>query len=885
MEYKIIKNTFINFFKKNKHKIIPSFPIFLENDPSNFFVNAGMNPFKKYFLGYEKPKYNKIANIQRCLRVTGKHNDFKQVGYDNYHHTMFEMMGNWSFGDYSREKAIELAWNLLINIYNIPRENIYVTIFIGDKKNDLSLDKETLKYWKLLIPNNHILFFGKKDNFWEMGESGPCGPCTEIHVDLRTNQEKKIILGKDLINKNHPKVIEIWNLVFIEFLRKLNGELEDLSIKHVDTGMGLERLCMVLQEKDSSYETDIFSTIINDLKDRLKFKQLNIDQKISIQIVTDHLRAVIFSIFDGQIPSNNKSGYIIRKILRRAIIHINRFLDINISNIIDLFIKKMELFFPELISKRKYICDIIEKEEILFFNVIKQGNKKFHNIIKNLKYKKEKIIHGNTIFQLYDTYGYPIEIAKIIAEKNQLSIDENLFQKKLLEQKIRSKKNRSDLALRKEEWIKLEHKNVNLHKESIFIGYKYLKCSLYITKYRKVLKKNKNEYYYELVFSKTPFYPENGGQIADTGYIYNNNEKIFIFDTKKLGSLIVHSVKKLPNNIYSFFDSFVDKSRRKNIEKNHTSTHLLLFSLKKILGNNIEQKGSYIRDDYLRLDFSYDEKISQKKLIEIEDFVQKMIFINFPIKEKIFSSLQEINNINISFHKDFEKKYQDKKIRMISFGNCHELCIGTHVKNTGEIKVFKILYEKSISHGIRRIKALTSERAIQYLKNSYNELFSLKRELNSDFPMKIILHLKKKNKILEKENSKFYLYKINYVKKEFLKQIIYLNKIKYICKFDNLLDLNQKDIKNIGIDLINQLDNLFIFTGIMNDNKYFIFVFISDRIIKKIKINSNKIINIICENNIIKSWKEKKFSVAILNKEIKINNLLKKINKFMRSNF
>ncbi|WP_185877916.1 alanine--tRNA ligase [Blattabacterium cuenoti] len=894
MEYEKIKNIFIDFFKKKKHKIYPSFPICLNNDnSSNLFVNSGMNHFKDYFLGHKIPYYPRVANIQRCIRVTGKHNDFEQVGYDNYHHTMFEMMGNWSFGDYSREKAIEWAWELLINVYGISKNDIYITIFQGDDKDKLSLDKESLKYWRSFIHKDHILFFGKKDNFWEMGDHGPCGPCTEIHVDLRNNKEKSKLLGKNLINKNHPKVIEIWNIVFIEYSRKLDSKLESLPIKHVDTGMGLERLCMVLQNKSSSYQTDIFFPIIDYINNYIKnnfYKTLNLQQNISIQIVVDHLRAIIFSIYDGQIPSNKESGYIVRKILRRAIIHVYFYLKIKIPFIYifaDLIIKK---FLPKNINKKKYIINIIRDEESSFINVIKNGCKKISHIIKYNKEKKEKIIDGNVIFKLHDTYGFPIEISKILIKKHNLLIDEKTFKKKLLEQKNKSRKYNNIIIM--DSWVYLNKNKKFKNVKNSFIGYHTLNCKICIIQYRKIFNKLEQKNYYELVFDRTPFYPEKGGQIGDTGIITNNDQEVInIINTKVINDTIIHTVNQLPIHIKSTFNSFVDKNRRVEIECNHTATHLLYFSLKKILGNHIEQKGSYIDNDYLRFDFSHNEKISYNKLIDIENFVQELIFSSISIEENSFSSIEIKKNIP-SLNKEIlkEKYKKHKKLRIISFGNSHEFCIGTHVKNTGLIQVFKILTENSISYGIRRIKAVTYKKAIKYLINSYNELNSIRKKFNCYNITKMIFNLKNKNKDLSKKISGIYLDKIKSIKNKYKTKMIYLNNIKYICHIfsekEKEENKNENFIKKIGMDLIKKIPSLFMFTGFIKNGKYFIFVFISDNIIKIYRISANEVMNKIIKNKYgVKSWGKNNFSFVIGENKNDIKSILDNMMIYIEKTF
>ncbi|WP_185855543.1 alanine--tRNA ligase [Blattabacterium cuenoti] len=869
MKCNIIKNIFLDFFLKKKHKIIPSFPIVSKNDPTIFFINAGMNPFKDYFIGHRIPKYKRIANIQRCLRVTGKHNDLEQVGLDSHHHTMFEMLGNWSFGDYSREKAITWAWELLVNVYNIPKENIYISIFIGDKQDNLSMDIETLKYWRNLIDKNNIFFLGKKENFWEMGNIGPCGPCTEIYIDLRNKKEKHNSLVKDIINKKHSKVIEIWNIVFIEFFRKHDGSLTPLPEKHVDTGMGLERLCMVLQEKTSSYETDIFFPIIKHIKESLGNNyQNNKNQNITTQIISDHLRAVICSIYDGQLPTNNESGYVIKKILRRAMIYMNRFLHQKkpfLHNLIDFFIEKMKDTYNGLEKRKKYIKETIKKEEISFFNTIEKGNKKIVYIIKETKEKNKKIVDVEKIFQLYDTYGYPIELSKMIIKKNNLLFDENLFVKRLSQQRKRYKEKENIIV--KENWIEVIHnKNFSID-ENLFVGYNCFECNVIIKKYRKVKNKINNTNYYEFVFDKTPFYPKGGGQLGDIGIIKNLQESIIIFDTNKEKDIILHSSKKLPTNISSIFRAEINKIRRKNIENNHTSTHLLYFSLKRILGNHIKQRGSYIGNDYLRFDFSHNEKITLYKLKEIEDFVQKLIFTDIPLIEKKFNSLQEAKK-NISFYNEiFENKYiTQSKIRVITFGESSEFCIGTHVSNTKLIKVFKILSEEPVSQGIRRIKAITSDPAIIYFKDICHKYDTLKINLNNPKSLtNAFIKLKDDNKKLKKEISIVWKNNIKLLKKEYAMKTIQFNSVKYICDFDLKREtgLNMITAKNIFLELRNEIPNLFSIVGFIEIKKPMIFISISDSIIKDKNINAKKIINKISNHIEGKYWGNSYFSAAI----------------------
>ncbi|WP_185882447.1 alanine--tRNA ligase [Blattabacterium cuenoti] len=887
MQYQKVKNTFLNFFQKKDHKILPSFPIYLDDDPSLLFINSGMNPFKDIFLGKQIPKYHRIANIQKCLRISGKHNDLENVGYDNYHHTMFEMLGNWSFGDYSRQETIEWAIELLTKEYHISKENIFVTIFLGNDQDQLSMDKESLKIWKHLINHDHILFFGKNENFWEMGEVGPCGPSSEIHIDLRSNNEKNKLSGKYLINKGHPKVIEIWNLVFIEFFRQTNGKLKYLSKKHVDTGMGLERLCMVLQGVNSSYETDIFITIIHKIKNYLGNKYTNkYQQNISINIIADHLRSIIFTISDGQRPSNNHAGYILRKILRRSIIYAFRFFNNKqpfLYKLVDIFIEEMNKFFPELKKKKEYIQSIVEEEEISFFKVINKGYDRIKHIISITKKQNQQIIDGNRIFQLYDTYGFPFELSKIIAKKNNLLIDKFVFNKKLLQQQQQS--NTTTISIFKHEWIynpKFIEKNNN---KINFIGYDNLSCKIIIIKYRKIYQTLQNTFYYELVFSQTPFYPESGGQIGDIGYIKNNNEQIKIENTTKENLDIIHIVKQLPNNIYDPFVVVVDKIRRTKIEINHTSTHLLYFALKTILGKNIEQKGSYIGENYLRFDFSYHKKISLQQLNEIVNLVQEYIEKNFYLLEKRFSSYEEAKKFG--YIGKFNTKYTNE-IRIITFGDSSELCIGTHVKYTKDIKIFEIISESSIAYGIRRITAMTSNNAIQYLKKIHLQYQSLKELMNGIEPtVNTFRDLITKNKQLIKKINTINFHRMESLKKEFLIKAKVTSNMTYIFDIDcnNINHIDLQLLKKIGLSLRLQIHNLFMIVGFIKDNQPILFISISDLIIKKNNINAYNMMKHFSNYIIGKYWGKSFFSIAIGKKINGLTIIAKEINDYIKKQF
>lgn len=727
-----IRQQFLDFFKENGHQIVPSAPIVLKDDPTLMFSNSGMTQFKDYFLGYKEPSSVRIADTQKCLRVSGKHNDLDDVGRDTYHHTMFEMLGNWSFGDYFKKEAIEFAWKLLTEIYKIPKENLYVTIFEGDATEHLERDNDAYNFWKSHIAEDRIINGNKKDNFWEMGESGPCGPCSEIHVDLRSEEEKAQVSGLDLVNNDHPQVVEIWNLVFMEFNRKADGSLEKLPKKHVDTGMGFERLCMALQGKKSNYDTDVFTPLIAKVEEISGKKYTGIlqDEKdIAIRVVVDHIRAVAFATADGQLPSNGGAGYVIRRILRRAISYSYRFLGMNepfLYQLVAVLKKEMGAFFPELIKQEKLMTEVIREEETSFLKTIEHGLKRIDLIINETIAKNEKTLPGAEVFELYDTYGFPADLSRIIAEEKHLTVDEKGFDEEMEKQKQRSKKSS---AQKVHDWVILEEK------PEVFVGYDQTEIETYITRYRKI--ENKDGEFYQIVLAKSPFYPEGGGQVGDKGIIIpsyadgfdisnpsvfdvtNNSEVIAVLETKKENNLIISLIKDLPKDPGALFFAKVNAADRKNTQANHSVTHLLHEALREVLGSHVEQKGSFVSPDYLRFDFSHFAKMTDDELKAVEDKV------NAKIKENI--ALQEFRNIPIAEAMEkgamalFGEKYGDH-VRMIQFGSSKELCGGTHVKNTGEIGHFKISNESSTAAGIRRIEAISGDQSDSYFRGLEQQL-------------------------------------------------------------------------------------------------------------------------------------------------------------------
>ena len=742
MTSEAIRQQFLDFFKSKSHAIVPSAPMVVKNDPTLMFTNAGMNQFKEYFLGHKAAKDTRVADTQKCLRVSGKHNDLEEVGMDTYHHTMFEMLGNWSFGDYFKKEAIEWAWELLTKVYKVDKKLLYVTIFEGDATDGLERDNEAYGYWKELIDEDRILNGDKKDNFWEMGDQGPCGPCSEIHVDLRPYEEKIKIPGKDLVNQDHPQVVEIWNLVFMQFNRKADGSLEKLPAQHVDTGMGFERLCMVLQGKQSNYDTDVFTPLIREIE-AITHSTYGKDEKkdVAIRVIADHIRAVAFSIADGQLPSNSGAGYVIRRILRRAIRYGFTFLDTKepfIYKLVPTLVKRMGKAFPELSTEKNLITNVIREEEQSFLRTLEQGLVLLENVIQH---SKEKTISGNKAFELYDTYGFPIDLTALILRERGFELDEAGFEAALKEQKERS---REATKMETGDWVVL-HKD----SEEEFIGYDTLETQIKITKYRKITTKKDGELY-QLVFNLTPFYPEGGGQVGDKGYLEAaNGEVVYIVDTKKENNLIIHFAKNLPRHPEATFKAVVDQKQRARTASNHTATHLLHQALRNVLGDHVAQKGSMVHSRYLRFDFSHFSKLTDTELQKVEDFVNARIREGIALDEQRNIPYQEA--IDAGAMALFGEKYGDT-VRMIKFGKSMELCGGTHVPNTNDVWHFIITSESSVASGIRRIEAITGDAAKHYFEEraeAYKEVQQLFN--NTSDPISAIQKLQDENHQLQKE--------------------------------------------------------------------------------------------------------------------------------------
>ncbi|WP_027386187.1 alanine--tRNA ligase [Chryseobacterium gregarium] len=738
-----IRQKFLDYFKSKDHLIVPSAPIVLKDDPTLMFSNSGMTQFKDFFLGYKTPTAPRIADTQKCLRVSGKHNDLDDVGRDTYHHTMFEMLGNWSFGDYFKKDAIAFAWELLTEVYGIPKENLYVTIFEGDASENLERDQDAYNFWKSHISEDRIINGNKKDNFWEMGESGPCGPCSEIHVDLRTPEEKARVSGLELVNNDHPQVVEVWNLVFMEFNRKADRTLEKLPAQHVDTGMGFERLCMALQGKSSNYDTDVFTPLISKVEalSGKKYTGILEDEKdIAIRVVVDHIRAVAFAIADGQLPASGGAGYVIRRILRRGISYAYRFLDMKepfLYRLVAVLQEQMGPFFPELERQGTLVTEVIKSEEESFLKTIETGLIRVEKLIQQTIADGQKVLPTLEVFELYDTYGFPDDLTRIIAEEKSLTIDEEGFKAEKEKQRLRSKE---DSAQKVYDWVTLEERDEN------FVGYDKTESEAYITRYRKV--ENKDGEFYQVVLSESPFYPEGGGQVGDKGTLENASESFEVLETKKENGLIVSLISGLPKDAGALFYAKVNADDRKNSQANHSVTHLLHEALREVLGTHVEQKGSFVGPDYLRFDFSHFSKMTEEELALVEEKV------NHKIKESI--ALQEFRNIPIQEAMDkgamalFGEKYGDS-VRMIQFGSSKELCGGTHVKNTIEIGHFKIVSEGSAAAGIRRIEAISGEKSEEYFKNLEKQIAELSQLLKSRDVVRSIEKLIEENTALKSE--------------------------------------------------------------------------------------------------------------------------------------
>lgn len=826
-----IRKTFLDFFKSKNHTIVGSAPMVIKNDPTLMFTNAGMNQFKDLFLGNAPIKHPRVTDTQKCLRVSGKHNDLEEVGHDTYHHTMFEMLGNWSFGDYFKKEAIEWAWEYLTEVVSVDKSSLYVTVFEGDKNDKLKDDSEAYNYWKNLIPEDRILYGSKKDNFWEMGETGPCGPCSEVHVDIRSDEEKAKVSGADLVNQDHPLVIEVWNLVFIEFNRLANGKLENLKAKHVDTGMGFERLCMVLQGVKSNYDTDVFTPLIKKVAELADVTYGKDNEKdIAMRVISDHLRAVVFAIADGQLPSNTGAGYVIRRILRRAVRYGYTFLGFDapfLTKMLGVLNANMSDVFPELKSQSQLIEKVIIEEESSFLRTLAHGIKRFENYISNAK---DNTIAGDFAFELFDTFGFPIDLTQLMAKEKGYVVDMDGFSKGLEAQKERSRKAATSEA---SDWVEVS----NDQQETVFVGYDSLVAETRIQKYREVVTKNKKSF--EIVLDKTPFYAESGGQVGDKGVLVSDSETIVVYDTKKENNLWIHFAKELPKNPKSNFRAEVDGSKRLSITKNHSATHIMHAALREVLGSHVEQKGSLVDVQRLRFDFSHFSKMTDEEVREVEKIT------NQKIRENILCDIKQ--NVPIEEAQAagamalFGEKYGDE-VRVVSFNPEYsiELCGGTHVNASGELGLFKIISESGIAAGVRRIEAVTGDKA----EDLVNEKFDLLEEIKQMFKnqpntLLAVGNMIEQNNKLQKQLEVLQKEKAGDLSKTLSEKAEDVNGIKFISE---KVDMDVNQAKTLAHELRSSGNNMFVVLGMVNSGKVNLLVALSDELVSKGDLKAGEII-------------------------------------------
>ena len=823
-----IRAKFLEFFESKKHHIVASAPMVIKDDPTLMFTNAGMNQFKDLFLGNSEIKNARITDSQKCLRVSGKHNDLEEVGVDTYHHTMFEMLGNWSFGDYFKKEAISWAWELLTEVYEIPKEDLYVSIFSGDEKDGLERDNEARDIWKGLIEEDRILEFDREDNFWEMGESGPCGPCSEIHVDMRSPEEKEKVSGESLVNKDHPQVVEVWNLVFMEFSRNAKGELSPLPNKHIDTGMGMERLVMALQRKTSNYDTDVFQPYIQKIAAKSGVKYGASEKSdIAIRVVADHLRAVSFAIADGELPSNTGAGYVIRRILRRAIRYSFSVLEIKEAFIYELvkdLVREMGDYFTELKSQEALITRVIKEEEENFHRTLEKGIVRLENYMNE---NKTDVISGEVAFELYDTFGFPFDLTRLMITEAGREVDEKGFEGELQKQKERSRAA-----------TKLETKDWNIGstaKKTDFIGYDKLISESKIGEWREI--KQKNKVFFQFTLDISPFYAEGGGQVGDSGVLTNGTDEILVFTTKKENNQILHYTEELPAELAGVWRCAVDSVSRTSIAANHTSTHLVHLALRTVLGSHVEQKGSLVNADYLRFDFSHFSKVSHEELEEVECMVNDLIRENIELEENRDATLEEAKLEGALML--FGEKYGDK-VRLIKFGDSAELCGGTHVSNTGSIGYFKITSEGAVASGIRRIEAVSGEKCASYITELSTQMKSLKGILKSPRDLvKAVEDLQKKNSNLEKQILVLKKGAAAGMSEAIKKEIIEINGTSFLSK---KVDLDANGIKDLAFELRKEYKDILLILATDAGDKPVISCLVGDDTISKKGLHAGNII-------------------------------------------
>jgi len=839
MQSKEIRKQFIEFFQSKAHKYVPSAPMVLKNDPTLMFTNAGMNQFKDLFLGNTSADYSRAVNSQKCLRVSGKHNDLEEVGIDTYHHTMFEMLGNWSFGDYFKKDAIGWAWELLTEVYKLPKERLYVTVFEGDKGDGLAFDQEAYDYWSQHVDKDRILNGDKKDNFWEMGETGPCGPCSELHIDLRSQEEISEVPGKDLVNQDHPQVVEIWNLVFMQYDRKADGHLENLPAQHIDTGMGFERLAMALQGKLSNYDTDVFSPLIETIE-KASGKAYNQSEEtdIAIRVIVDHVRAIAFAIADGQLPSNNKAGYVIRRILRRAVRYGYTFLGFKepfIYQLVEVLAEQYKCFFDELSGQKDFIAKVIREEENAFLRTLEKGLKRLDQIESKLKASNADTIEGQEVFELYDTFGFPLDLTALIARERGLKLEEAGFQKAMAEQKERSK---ADAASEKGDWTILQDDH------SEFVGYDTTETKSKILKYREV--SDKKGKLYQIVLDKTPFYGESGGQVGDKGRLVAGEDEVFIYDTQKENDLIVHFSKSLPKNPQAEFEAVVNSNRRDLIKNNHSATHLMHAALREVLGDHVQQKGSLVSDEVLRFDFSHFQKVTDEEIERIEQIVNQRIRQNIVLDERRNVPIEDAKKLGAMAL--FGEKYGEF-VRVITFDPSYsvELCGGIHVPSTGVIGTFKIVAESAVAAGVRRIEAYTGPKAFEFIQEQEKALSSVKELLKNPKDLsKAIQALLDEQKKLNKEIESLHAKQAGQVKGELINKVQDMNGVHVLIEKITLP--NADALKKLAFELKNEVSSLFGVLAADIAGKPQIAVIIDDAIVEDKELNAGAIVRDLAKN-------------------------------------
>ena len=825
-----VRQLFLDFFNEKQHQIVPSAPMVVKDDPTLMFTNAGMNQFKEFFLGNKSPKNQRVSDTQKCLRVSGKHNDLEEVGIDTYHHTFFEMLGNWSFGDYFKEEAIAWAWELLTERYKIDPSILYVTIFEGDQSEGLERDMEAYNFWKKFVPEDRILLGNKSDNFWEMGEQGPCGPCSEIHVDIRSEEEKAKVDGATLVNQDHPQVVEVWNLVFIEFNRKADGSLEQLPEKHIDTGMGFERLCMVLQNTTSNYDTDVFTPLIREIEALTKTTYgTSLETDRAIRVIADHVRTVYFAIADGQLPSNTGAGYVIRRILRRAIRYGFTFLGQKkafIHLLVTTLEQQMGEAFPELKREQKLAFNVIREEENSFLKTLDQGLVLLDTILKETK---GKLVDGAKAFELYDTYGFPYDLTALIASERGFTVDESGFSVAMEAQKSRSRAAASSKA---GDWVMmLENENEE------FVGYDNLATQVKITRYRKMTTAKEGDFY-QLVFNQTPFYPEGGGQVGDKGYLEASNGSVhYILNTKKENNLIIHFTKTLPVKLEEEFQAVVDAKQRQRTSYNHTATHLLHQALREVLGDHVEQKGSMVHSGMFRFDFSHFAKMTSEELKEVEQFVNARIQEQLPLEENRAAVLADAMAEGAMAL--FGEKYGDT-VRSIRFGKSIELCGGTHAKNTAEIWHFKITSEGAVASGIRRIEAITGDAAKAHFEEQANLLEQVQTVLNQpQDAVKAIENMQEEMASLKKEIQALAKLQLQAIKQQLAGEIETVNGVQFLAAE---VDLDAGMMKDLAFDLGQNNTALFLVLASKKGGKPILSCYISKELVTSNELNAGNVV-------------------------------------------